>query len=91
MLRYSATSARAKSLSLASGCVNVCVFYFSHTQNISVSNFSKCKMQIKPVKIGEIGRDFVKVENFLRDDVVLWQMLFYASLKSLFSLQICHM
>ena len=48
-------------------------------------------MQIKPVKIGEIGRDFVKVENFLRGDVVLWQMLFYASLKSFFSLQICHM
>lgn len=64
MLRYSATSARVKSLSLASGCVNICVFSFSHTQNTSVSNFSKCKMQIKLVKIGEIGRDFVKVEKF---------------------------
>ena len=51
-----------------------------------MSNFSKCKMQIKPVKIGEIGRDFVKVEKFSKGviTVVLWQMLFYASLKSLF-------
>ena len=69
MLRYSATSARVKSLSLASGCVNVCVFayFFFSMQDVRVSNFSKCKMQIKPVKIGEIGWDFVKVEKFSKE------------------------